>query len=262
VHPDTVDRIIDLNRQFYQTFALQFSTTRQRLQPGVKRLIQSFPPSASILDLGCGNGELARSLAQRQHDGLYVGLDFSSGLLSQTTGLPPSYHFLQADLAAPDWDTSIQKTFPNIQFQILVAFAVLHHLPGLDLRIQVLRKARTLLPAHGRLYFSVWQFLNSPRLRNRIQPWELVDLSASDLDSEDYLLDWRQGGFGLRYVHHFYLEELADLAAMCGFRVVESFQSDGENHQLGLYQIWETTQQSHLATPSNRFYAKINLCES
>jgi hypothetical protein len=59
------------------------------------------------------------------------------------------------------------------------------------------------------------------------------------MDPGDYLLDWRQGGRGLRYVHHFSPPELTSLAQMTGFKVVESFSSDGEGGNLGLYQVWQ-----------------------
>ncbi len=69
--------------------------------------------------------------------------------------------------------------------------------------------------------YSNWQFLNSPRLRKRIQPWTRAGLTADQVDPGDYLLDWRRGGEGLRYVHHFSPEELAELAAETGFRVID-----------------------------------------
>ena len=58
------------------------------------------------------------------------------------------------------------------------------------------------------------------------------------MDPGDYLLDWRSGGQGLRYVHHFSREELGALAAAYGFEVVETFESDGEGGRLGLYGVW------------------------
>jgi redox-sensitive bicupin YhaK (pirin superfamily) len=61
------------------------------------------------------------------------------------------------------------------------------------------------------------------------------------VDENDYLLDWRRGGEGLRYVHHFDEAELNAMATASGFQVREMFRSDGENGQLGLYQIWEVT---------------------
>ena len=58
----TVARLLALNKQFYQTFGHEFSSTRVRLQPGVLRVVDSLASDESILDLGCGNGELAREL--------------------------------------------------------------------------------------------------------------------------------------------------------------------------------------------------------
>ncbi len=236
MNPTTLSHLLELNRQFYQTFARQFSATRQRLQPGVLKVLQTIPPSQRLLDLGCGNGELARHLARQGHTGTYTGLDFSPALLEQAVKAQPShFRFLQADLSTPDWEAPLLGT----QMDAILAFAVLHHLPGNDLRLQVLRKARSLLTLQGKFIHSEWQFLNSPRLKARLQPWESIGLSQSEVDPGDYLLDWRQGGQGLRYVHHFTISELADLAEKAGFEVVETFLSDGENHRLGLYQVWQ-----------------------
>jgi tRNA (uracil-5-)-methyltransferase TRM9 len=239
VHGSIVSRLVDLNHQFYQTFALQFSATRQRLQPGVLRVVESLPIAVNILDLGCGNGELVRALARRGQNGEYLGMDFSAGLLEeaarrQEVGSGFTYRFLQADLSSPGWDTSLHDFHPDL----ILAFAVLHHLPGSELRQQLLIKVRSLLKPGGRFVFSVWQFLNSPRLKARIQPWEIVGLTDEDVDAGDYLLDWRQGGSGLRYVHHFNQEELSTLAGKTGFYVAETFFSDGEGGKLSLYQIW------------------------
>jgi hypothetical protein len=102
-----------------------------------------------------------------------------------------------------------------------------------------LKKIRSLLQPDSRFIHSEWQFLNNPRLRLRIQPWEMVSLSQQEVDPGDYLLDWRQGGRGLRYVHHFSESELAELADECGFSIAETFYSDGEGGNLGLYQVWQ-----------------------
>ena len=83
--------------------------------------------------------------------------------------------------------------------------------------------------------------MNSEKLKSRIQPWQAIGLTDRDVDPGDYLIDWRSGGRGLRYVHHFDEQELEALAAACGFRVRQTFRSDGTNGLLGLYQVWETT---------------------
>ena len=239
MEPAVAQRLIELNRQFYQTFAGPFSATRQRLQPGVLRILERLPLDADILDLGCGNGELWRALDRAGLRGRYVGLDFSPRLLSiassqqlETSGRAS---FLIADLAEPGWDVHL----PVASFDFILAFAVLHHLPGRELHRQVLARIHSRLAPGGLFILSVWQFLNSPRLAARIQPWERIGLNPEQVDPGDYLLDWRQGGSGLRYVHQFDSVELKGLARASGFNVLEEFRSDGANGHLGLYQVWQ-----------------------
>jgi len=234
----TAARLLDLNRQFYQTFALNFSATRQRLQPGVQRILAGIDPNCRLLDLGCGNGALARELARRDHSGGYLGVDSTPALLDLARAAladQPGFDFLERDLADPDWHQGL----PQEAYDAVLAFAVLHHLPGEPLRRAVLAGVRELLKPNGRFIFSVWQPLNSPRLRARLQPWSAVGLSGDQVDPGDCLIDWREGGPGLRYVHHFNEAELEALAAAAGFAVAGTFYSDGEGGRLGLYQTWK-----------------------
>jgi SAM-dependent methyltransferase len=166
-----------------------------------------------------------------------VGLDHSQALLEQRAAAarPPTYEFFQADLADPGWPERIAALAGP--FEQVLAFAVLHHLPTEELRLAVLTEIRRLLLPSGSIALSVWDFLNSTRMRRRIVPWPQVGLSADDVDPADFLLDWRHGGKGLRYVHHFVKEELSGLAAKAGFQVLEHYHSDGG---LGLYQRWQS----------------------
>ncbi|HEX9617012.1 MAG TPA: class I SAM-dependent methyltransferase [Anaerolineales bacterium] len=235
---NTALKLLALNQRFYQNFAHQFSKTRQRLQPGVQKILQTIPPGSKILDLGCGNGELARALGRKGHHGAYVGVDFSPVLLTEASRITPGRlpaQFILADLAAPGWEANL----PVSTFDLVLAFAVLHHIPGAYNRREILHRAHALLVPEGRLIHSEWQFLNSPRLVARIQPWEMAGLSAHDVDPGDYLLDWRRGGLGFRYVHSFSQAELGELAAETGFLIVETFDADGETGNLGLYQVWK-----------------------
>jgi len=236
VKPEVVQHLIELNRQFYQTFALQFSATRQRLQPGVQQALQTIQPESKILDLGCGNGELIRWLRRRGNTGDYVGLDFSQELLELARAKNDSERtlFLQRDLTRHGWEAGL----PHGPFDLILAFAVLHHLPSRRIHLEVLKAVRRQLTPDGRFIHSEWQFLNSERLRARIQPWEAGGLNEGDVEPGDYLLDWRHGGQGLRYLHHFDPAELADLAEETGFQITDSFYQDGQGGQLGFYQVW------------------------
>ena len=257
---EIAQRLIDLNSQFYQSQAESFSATRGRLQPGVLRVLESLRGAVNILDLGCGNGSLAVELEARDYQGQYVGVDFSEELLQlarlkvarhkfdtnrsgadvqrpmskvkRSGGL--EVHFMQADLYSPEWDSQL----PINSYEIVFAFAVMHHIPGTAQRVRLLEQVRGLLAPGAHFIHSNWQFLNSARLRLRIQPWAAAGLSEAEVDEGDYLLDWRRDGGGLRYVHHFSEEELAALAEESGFAAKETFYSDGEGGRLGLYQVW------------------------
>ena len=234
----TAERLIELNRNFYTRFGESFSATRHRLQPGVRRVLEMLEGDESILDLGCGNGELARELAKRGHRGPYLGVDFSPPLLKEADSALDGFsaNFLQVDLThLPAFSGQLLAAG---KWSLITAFAVLHHIPSHDLRLSILRTVRRLLKDKGRFIHSNWQFLNSEKLRSRIQPWEEAAVSESDVDAGDHLLDWRSGGEGLRYVHHFSEKELSELAEASGFQVSDVFSSDGEGGRLGLYQVW------------------------
>jgi SAM-dependent methyltransferase len=234
----TALRLSQLNREFYTRFGAPFSATRHRIQPGVRRVLDMLKGDESILDLGCGNGELARELARRGHRGPYLGLDFSLPLLrdaeAQLGGF--SAEFMEVDLT--QLAVISDQLSVSSGWSMITAFAVLHHIPSEEPRLNILRTVRDLLAENGKFILSNWQFLNSQKLRTRIQDWSKVGLSNVDVDAGDYLLDWRSGGEGLRYVHHFSEEELISLAHASGFLVRDTFYSDGENGTLGLYQIW------------------------
>jgi len=233
MQPVVVDRLRRINREFYQSFAGPFAATRRRLQPGAAAVLERLPPQASIVDLGCGSGEVARALHRRRHQGAYLGLDECAPLLEQAraAGLPQA-EFATADLADPAWTASTRPPY-----DWALAFAVLHHLPG-PTRRGFLAGVRSVLAPEGFFAFSVWQFQHSERLLRRILPWPSVGLDPSQVDAGDHLIDWRHGGRGLRYVHAFEPGELEDLARQTGFRCVERFESDGQGGRLGLYALW------------------------
>ncbi len=234
------DRLLHLNREFYQTFAAAFIATRDRLQPGALRIARRVPRQARLLDLGCGPGQLARHLAAENAPGFFLGIDLTPQLLKHAragaadaaSGL---FHFVCADLAA-----GALPLAPGAGFDWIFLFAALHHLPGHARRAAACRAARAQLAPGGKLAMSNWQFIRSERLRARIVPWSRLELDESQLEPGDALLDWRRGGRGLRYVHLIEEGERRQLCREAGFRELEAFASDGADGNLADYAIWES----------------------
>lgn len=228
-------QLIDLNREFYDQFGESFSATRQRLQPGVKKILDSIKADESVLDLGCGNGFFLRELYDRGHQAPLLGADFSLPLL-QEAGSTPGVEFQVLDLM--QLSAFSNQLSVTGGWDVITMFATLHHIPSREVRLDILRTVQKLLKPNGKFILSNWQFLNSEKLKARVQPWSRVGLSDSDVDEGDYLLDWRSGGEGLRYAHQFSEKELFGLAEQAQMKVEASFLSDGENGRLGLYQVW------------------------
>lgn len=256
----TISFLLDLNHQFYNNFGKSFAATRRRVQPGVRQILARLPSTDTWLDLGCGSGTLAVEWALKNRHGHYLGIDSSPTLLEEARQAVADagrstekaakdllIRFANINIADQDWTTMLKDTIGLMpaKFDGILAFAVLHHIPGLDLRRRILRQVRGLLRDEGVFIHSEWQFQHSERLMARRLPWETVGLSPSDLERGDTLLDWRHATsdqnnkVGLRYVHLFSRPELARLAASSGFKIVDEFESDGQGGSLGLYQVWQ-----------------------
>lgn len=243
-------QLLEVNARFYADYAASFSTTRQHIQPGIARVLSEWiaarggvagSKSMRLLDLGCGNGNLARWLTEEGYQGWYTGVDQSAQLLKNAEPVPDRITFQLADLSRSDWLADL----PSQPFDLVTAFAVLHHMPDEGLRIRLLREIKRLLAPDGAFIHSEWQFKSSPRLVKRIQSWETIGLSPADVEENDALLDWRaETGAkkpALRFVHAFDEPELARLAEKSGFRIMNSWLSDGKEGCLGLYQVWSRT---------------------
>lgn len=231
----TAARLNQINQRFYSDFGGSFSSTRHQAQPGVRKICARITPTASVLDIGCGNGTFAEALARSEFYGQFTGIDFSAVLLSDAKkrDLPFPTNFINLDL----FDGELTELKLE-RFDVVTCFAALHHIPGRIARERILNFAHARLRESGLFIISNWQFLNSPKLKARVLSWESAGYTETDVDAGDYLLDWKSDGIGLRYAHHFTQLELNELAQATGFIVQETFLSDGKSGDLGLYNLW------------------------
>ncbi|MCS6844231.1 MAG: class I SAM-dependent methyltransferase [Caldilineales bacterium] len=238
MEPSVVRRLLDLNQEFYGRLGAAFSQTRGPHQAGLRQLLPYLPAAGSLLDVGCGNGRLAEVLDRAGRCLRYVGVDASEPLLAAAQARASTLRCVQAtllklDITNEDWRLAL----PLSQYDGIALLAVLHHLPGWALRRRLMQDLAGLMAPGGMLAVSTWQFLESPRLQRRLVPWEAVGLTPADVDPGDYLLDWRQGGYGLRYCRLINEAELLRLAAEVGLAVSTTFRADGAEGTLNLFAV-------------------------
>ena len=232
---DVVQRLLNLNREFYDAQADSFSGSRVSPQPGFARLLSYLPePCLRFLDVGCGNGRFAQFLQAHDRIGEFIGVDFSEELLADAAKNAVGT-FYQRNLLQGGCLDGL-GSFPAIS-----CLAVMHHLPGKANRVRLLQEIRGHLVENGRLLISNWQFMDSVRQRRKVQDWAAIGLTAVDVEANDYLLAWQRGGFALRYACHIDAAETAELAAAAGFSILDQFRSDGKEGNLSLYTVLTPT---------------------
>lgn len=247
-----IQKLAALNTAFYEAHGENFADTRPHLPNGVQRILEKIPAGSRVLEVGCGDGKVGRRLAARGC--AYVGVDASAVMIERAKRLSEqlavnsdqsisggelftgyrSLQFFQADVLTPNWQSQVEgQTFTHI-----LAFAVLHHLPGAETRAHVLRECAARLAEGGRLVFSNWQFTRSERLRARRRAWAELGLREEQVEPNDFLLSWeRKGRRGLRYVHVLDEAEARQLAAQANLRVLEVFSADGVSGDLAEYVV-------------------------
>ncbi len=234
----TIDKLLTINRVFYEELAQPFADSRSTRQSGLQRVVQSLGSASTLLDAGCGNGRLAQAADDAGLTLRYTGVDASVALLTIAAQSAAALSTVQADFVLLDisrdgWTADL----PQTGFDAITLLAVLHHMPGWDRRVILLQALRGLLAAEGALIVSTWQFLNEERLRRKIMPWQEVGLVESDLEPGDYLLDWHRGGSGLRYCHLVDEAELTALAGAAGLTVSNLYYADGAGQNLNLFAV-------------------------
>jgi SAM-dependent methyltransferase len=240
MHPSVLDHLRAINRQFYESFAAEYSETRRELAPGMARALHELGDFDSLLDLGCGDGRVGWAIAGGLLDrplSHYVGVDASVALLNQRGGLPEqlgTWQALISDFCEPGWAAPLA---PHAPFDAAVCFSALHHVPSRALRVRILTDLRALLRSNARIAVSVWQLTQHERFVNKLVDPQSLGLKPEQLEPRDILVNWQRGGSGVRYIHEFSEAELSDELSEAGFHVREHWRSDGKTGDLGLYVI-------------------------
>jgi tRNA (uracil-5-)-methyltransferase TRM9 len=247
-----------VNRAFYEGTADAFSDTRRAPWPGWERAMSHVSRSdagpLSVLDAGCGNGRFAPYLAETEArtergtkscDIQYLGIDSSASLLAHAK---QSYadltwaEFREHDVLELASDTPSDFG----PFDLIVAFGVLHHIPGSEARRGFLHDLVSLLSARGVLVVTAWQFGAVEHFTSRAIAWSDYNRGAeqsideAELEEGDYLL-----GFGSsphpRYCHFTSAAELHELFRDAPVTWVDEYCDDGKTQDLNRYAVVSRT---------------------
>lgn len=230
-----VERLNAINQQFYETVADAFDGTRSSAWAGWEKLLpwlEGLPSPLRVLDVGCGNGRFGVFLAQHGLKVHYTGYDNSAALLAHAHARLREVSLASLVLTHRD---SLLQPLPEGHYDLVGVFGLLHHVPGNAQRLAFVRDLATHVAPGGLLAYASWRFLDDPRFRERVIPWseELRDA----VQTNDMLLDWRQGTTALRYCHHVDDDEQQALDVATGLTAVERYAADGRSGRMNVYSV-------------------------
>lgn len=202
--------IANETRNSYDHMAKEFSDTRATFWEELAFLAEHATPGMRVLDVGCGNGRFYELLRTRKV--AYTGLDYSAGLLKEARLLHPDGLFTEGD--------ATQLPFPDRSFDIAFAFAVIHHIPGHELRKQFVREVARILTPGSTLILTAWDLEGTGRWRylrsylNSLNPF-------TTLDAGDIMLTFGKEK-RKRYLHAFSQRALRLLLEQNGFTIIDA----------------------------------------
>ena len=253
ISTSTAEQLSYVTSEFYAQQTQSFSATRQMPWQGWQQCLDAMPQllvgeKPSVLDVGCGNLRFARYLCDEAKivPAEYFAVDNCKPLVEsgETNAQTPQVTFIELDVIKSLLDNTLSSRLTVPACDLVVAFGFLHHVPGAQKRIQLLRTLLEKTKPGRFVCISFWQFMNSQKLaakaqKTTAQGLHALGIDASELEEHDYLIGWQDKADTWRYCHHFSQEELDELLASLGpdVHVCAQFSADGKDNNLNRYVI-------------------------
>ena len=227
------EKLYQLSLGGYQDIAADFSRTRQSLiWPPLMKIIATIPEGAKVLDLGCGTGRLLRHTGGKHFN--YLGVDNSQAMLTIAKKDYPDKKFILGDVLKLDANEIISNSAP---FDYIFSVAMIHHLPGVEWRLESVRQSLRVLGPEGELLIIVRNFWSKKEFRSRLIKATIRKIiGLNPYDYGDLVYPWKnsQGKvIGQRYYHVFTKKGLKKLGRQSGARII-SLNKDNYNYYLTL----------------------------
>ena len=207
-------KITEEIRNNYNLIAAEWDLSRNRASKLKTNLMSSIKPKNKILDIGCGNAFILPFVLKK--GAYYVGIDLSEKLIE----IARKKYIKEAEEGKANFfvGQATNLPFKNKEFNFVISFAVLHHIPSEELQKRFFEEIKRVSKPRAKVKITVWNLFN--KWAN--DRFKIVSQLAGK-QSGDVVIPWKatQGKTINRYVHQFSEEELLFLAKDAGFRNIK-----------------------------------------
>lgn len=211
-------------RESYRVIGEDFSKTRYAMWPEIEKWEKKYlRPRARVLDAGCGNGRLVKSLARLAMPIEYVGFDSNQEFLA---AMREKFGIYYKDVSLT-WQEGELFEFPfeDTSFDTIFAVACLHHIPSHELRARTVREMNRVLRPGGIMVMTNWYLWTPAAFRKYRLAAQMIPHFLKGYDKGDFFVPWKnaQGEeVARRYYHSFTTRELSLLLYRNGFEVLRN----------------------------------------
>jgi tRNA (uracil-5-)-methyltransferase TRM9 len=203
--------ILSKLKNTYDEIAEDFDKTRQYSVSEFECFKPYLKDNSTVLDLGCGNGRLLKSL--KDHKCSYIGVDNNEKLINIAKSGFPSHIFKVGDFL----DIPLEQDAADIIF-CLRSF---HHLPSRKMRLLALSEMRRVLKTNGILIITVWNIWQRKYLKELFKAFFRFIFTFGSYAPNDTFITWNKKA--KRYYHAFTPMEINKIISKAGFEIEELF---------------------------------------
>ena len=214
MNKNNAQKIIEKTRDDYDLIAKEWDLSRNRASQLKIYLIESIESGAKVLDIGCGNALLLPFVLEK--GAFYCGLDISKKLIEISRKKYKKE--IKEEKAKFIVGQATELPFQDEEFDFLISFAVLHHIPSKELRKKFFEETMRISKLKAKVKIIVWNLYNE-WANSRFN----ISNQLAGKQSGDVVIPWKatRGKIINRYLHQFSEEELFSLAENAGFENVK-----------------------------------------
>ncbi|MDR0950191.1 MAG: dephospho-CoA kinase [Candidatus Ancillula sp.] len=246
------NKMSNLNNQFYNENASSFSDTRIKPWEGWIKGMEIISPllfdtnlpitNPKILDLASGNGRFEKYLSNK-----FSNIKFDITMADNCLPLAKNFNstksenikFKPVDIIS-NWETESKNIQNN--FDLVCSFGFMHHIPSFERRLKFIKDLTE--KTTNLLFLSFWGFANSENGKIKAQKTTtnyILNSGFIDLETEDYILGWKNKLNTFRYCHNFSKDEISEIINLLqkNGEIISCFQADGKSKDMNTYIIWQ-----------------------